>query len=74
MSLFWFDFLSGVTRNHLLTATFDEYPRKLSKFRKILDGRSMVVKKAQMVQVECVARGYLAGTAVYSSDESDNRP
>ena len=62
MSLFWFEFLNGVTQNHLLTAKFDEYPRKLAKFRKTLEGRSMVVKKAQMVQVECVARGYLAGS------------
>ena len=62
MSLFWFDFLADVTRNHLLTADFDSYPRKLGKYKKELNGRSMIVKKAQMVQVECVARGYLAGS------------
>jgi phosphoribosylaminoimidazole-succinocarboxamide synthase len=62
MSLFWFDFLADVTPNHLLTADFDSYPRKLGKYKKELNGRSMVVKKAQMVQVECVARGYLAGS------------
>jgi phosphoribosylaminoimidazole-succinocarboxamide synthase len=62
LSLFWFEFLSDVTPNHVLIADFENYPRKLSKFRKLLDGRSMIVKKAQMVQVECVARGYLAGS------------
>ncbi len=62
MSLFWFDFLADVTPNHLLTADFDAYARKLSKYKKMLNGRSMIVKKAQMVQVECVARGYLAGS------------
>jgi len=62
MSLFWFDFLKDVTPNHLLSADVNDYPRKLSKFRNVLDGRSMLVKKAQMVQVECVARGYLAGS------------
>jgi phosphoribosylaminoimidazole-succinocarboxamide synthase len=62
MSLFWFEFLADVTSNHLLTADVNEYPRKLGKFKTTLDGRSMMVKKAQMVQVECVARGYLAGS------------
>jgi phosphoribosylaminoimidazole-succinocarboxamide synthase len=62
MSLFWFNFLKDVTKNHLFTADFNEYPRKLAKYKKMLDGRSMIVYKAQMVQVECVARGYLAGS------------
>ena len=62
MSLFWFDFLKDVVPSHLLTANVAEYPKKLAKFRTVLDGRSMMVKKAQMVQMECVARGYLAGS------------
>ena len=62
MSLFWFDFLRDLTPNHVLTANVADYPRKLNKHKKALDGRSMIVKKAQMVQVECVARGYLAGS------------
>lgn len=62
MSLFWFDFLSDVLPSHLLTANLAEYPRKLARYRKKLDGRSMLVKKAQMVEIECVARGYLAGS------------
>ncbi len=62
MSLFWFDFLRDTVHSHLVTAKLAEYPRKLSKWRALLDGRSMLVNKAQMVQVECVARGYLAGS------------
>lgn len=62
MSLFWFDFLANVTPNHLITADVDAYPRKLAKFKKTLEGRSMLVKRAEMLQVECVARGYLAGS------------
>jgi phosphoribosylaminoimidazole-succinocarboxamide synthase len=62
MSLFWFDFLGDVVPSHLLTANVAEYPRRLARFRKKLNGRSMLVKKAQMVPVECVARGYLAGS------------
>jgi len=62
MSLFWFDFLRDTVRSHLLTADVADYPKKLSKWRSLIEGRSMLVRKAQMVQVECVARGYLAGS------------
>jgi phosphoribosylaminoimidazole-succinocarboxamide synthase len=63
MSLFWFDFLRGTIDSHVVTAEFAKYPRKLSKYRKMLEGRSMLVKKAGMIEIECVARGYLAGSA-----------
>ena len=62
MSLFWFDFLKELTPNHLLTADVSAYPGTLSAYRDVLTGRSMLVKKAEMIQVECVARGYLAGS------------
>jgi phosphoribosylaminoimidazole-succinocarboxamide synthase len=62
MSLFWFDFLKPLVRSHLVTASVAEFPRKLAKHRNTLDSRSMLVNKAHMVQVECVARGYLAGS------------
>jgi len=62
MSVFWFDFLRELTTTHFLTATVDEYPRELHPFRSQLAGRSMLVKRAEMVPIECVARGYLAGS------------
>jgi phosphoribosylaminoimidazole-succinocarboxamide synthase len=62
ISLFWFDFLRDLTPNHLITATVDEYPAELRKYRDQLDGRSMLVHRAKMVEIECVARGYLAGS------------
>jgi phosphoribosylaminoimidazole-succinocarboxamide synthase len=64
LSLFWFDFLRDVTPNHLLTASVDQYPEPLphSPFRAQLEGRSMLVRRARMVEIECVARGYLAGS------------
>src|SRR5436305_11068122 len=62
MSLFWFDFLRDLVPNHLITADFGAYPRELHPFGGVLAGRSMLVKRARMVQVECVARGYLAGS------------
>ena len=63
MSLFWFDFLRGTIDSHIVTADVAKYPRKLSKHRKLLEGRSMLVKRAGMIEIECVARGYLAGSA-----------
>jgi phosphoribosylaminoimidazole-succinocarboxamide synthase len=62
MSLFWFDFLRGVTPNHLVTADVAEYPAELRPFAEQLSGRSMLVKKAKMIDVECVARGYISGS------------
>jgi phosphoribosylaminoimidazole-succinocarboxamide synthase len=62
MSIFWFDFLHAVTSTHFLTADVDAYPAKLRPFRAQLEGRSMLVKLAEMVPIECVARGYLAGS------------
>ena len=62
LSIFWFDFLRDVTPTHFLTADVDEYPAPLRQFRGQIEGRSMLVKRAQMVEIECVARGYLAGS------------
>src|SRR6185437_5395452 len=57
MTLFWLEFLRGVTPNHLVTAHVSEYPAALHPFRDQLEGRSMLVRRAKMVDVECVARG-----------------
>jgi phosphoribosylaminoimidazole-succinocarboxamide synthase len=62
LSLFWFDFLKDVVKNHLVTANVDQYPAALRKYADDLRGRSMLVTKAQMIDIECVARGYLSGS------------
>jgi phosphoribosylaminoimidazole-succinocarboxamide synthase len=62
LSLFWFRLLARVTRNHLLTAEVDEYGPALAPFRDQLQGRSMMVIKAEPFPVECVVRGYLVGS------------
>jgi phosphoribosylaminoimidazole-succinocarboxamide synthase len=62
LSLFWFDFLKSIVRNHLLTANVHEYPAAAQRYADQLRGRSMLVKKAQMIDIECVARGYLSGS------------
>jgi phosphoribosylaminoimidazole-succinocarboxamide synthase len=62
LSIFWFDFLREVTPTHFLTASVEEYPAPLPQFHAQLEGRSMLVKQAQMIDIECVARGYLSGS------------
>ena len=62
LSLFWFDFLRDTVKNHLLTADVNTYPEPVKKYSAQLRGRSMLVKKAQMIDVECVVRGYLSGS------------
>jgi phosphoribosylaminoimidazole-succinocarboxamide synthase len=63
LSLFWFDFLKGTVNNHLVTANVGEYPEALRQHAAQLRGRSMVVNKAQMIDIECVVRGYISGSA-----------
>lgn len=62
LSIFWFDFLKDLTPTHFITANVEEYPEALRKYRDQLEGRSMLVHKARMMDVECVARGYLSGS------------
>ncbi len=62
ISLFWFDFLSDIVPNHLVTAV-EQYPQALQKYAEVLRGRSMIVQRAEMFPVECVVRGYISGSA-----------
>lgn len=63
ISLFWFDFLSDIVANHLITADVARYPQVLHQHADQLRGRSMIVQWAQMFPVECVVRGYISGSA-----------
>jgi len=62
ISLFWFEYLRGVVENHLISADVTKYPAALQKYADELRGRSMMVRRARMYPVECVARGYLSGS------------
>src|SRR5437762_4482671 len=71
LSVFWFNRF-GKIRNHFVTATFQEFPKELQPFREQLAGRSMIVKKTKPLTVECVVRGYLAGSGWKEYQESQS--
>lgn len=62
LSKFWFEYTELISPNHMITTQVDEYPEELHKHREKLEKRSMMAKKTKVVPVECVVRGYLAGS------------
>ncbi|RKX60819.1 MAG: phosphoribosylaminoimidazolesuccinocarboxamide synthase [Thermodesulfobacteriota bacterium] len=62
MSLFWFEKLKDLVPNHLVQADVTQFPEELKPFSKSLEGRSMLVKEAEPLPVECIVRGYIAGS------------
>ena len=62
ISLFWFELLADLVPNHLIATEVRDFPASLHPYADQLEGRSMLVKRAAMFPVECVARGYLAGS------------
>jgi phosphoribosylaminoimidazole-succinocarboxamide synthase len=72
ISLFWFDLLKELVPNHLISADVSQFPAALQPYASQLEGRSMLVKRARMFPIECVARGYLAGSGwkEYQTDKT----
>ena len=64
ISAFWFDFTKDVIGNHVITTDVSRYPMGLDKYKEELSGRSMLVKKVDMLPAECIVRGYLEGSAL----------
>ena len=62
LSAFWFSRLDSIVENHLISVRTEEFPVSLEPFRESLEGRSMLVKKCEPLPIECVVRGYLAGS------------
>lgn len=62
ISLLWFKEMEGIIGNHIITSDVDQYPIETKKYRELLEGRSMLVKKAKPFTVECIVRGYLSGS------------
>ena len=64
MSEFWFDYFKDAMPNHVVSTEVSDYPKSLHEFRDQLIGRSMLVKKAKVFPIECVARGFLTGSGL----------
>lgn len=62
LSVFWMKKTNHIAQNHLITDNINQYPAELAKYSKQLKGRSMLVKKASVFPVECIARGYIIGS------------
>ena len=62
LSEFWFGIINDIIPNHLITTRFDQFPAACLPYRDKLEGRSMLVKKSTPAPVECIVRGYLAGS------------
>ncbi|MFM8438519.1 MAG: phosphoribosylaminoimidazolesuccinocarboxamide synthase [Candidatus Kapaibacterium sp.] len=62
LSMFWFERTKDIIANHVVSVNVDEYPAETHEYRDQLEGRSMLVRKAQPLPIECVVRGYLAGS------------
>lgn len=62
ISLFWFEIMKSVLSNHVISANVDDYPEICRPYSDILSGRSMLVKKAEPLPIECIVRGYISGS------------
>ncbi|MCB2227386.1 MAG: phosphoribosylaminoimidazolesuccinocarboxamide synthase [Desulfarculaceae bacterium] len=62
ISLFWFEMMADITPNHLVAWEVSDFPAKLKPYAEVLEGRSMLVKKAKPLAIEAIVRGYLSGT------------
>ena len=70
LSCFWFELLSDVVENHLISADVKDLPERFLPYADYLKGRFMLVKKAQMFPVECIVRGYLTGSGLKAYQET----
>jgi len=62
ISLFWFKIMEPIVPNHIISSNVDEYPAACKPYADVLDGRSMLVQKAEPLPIECVVRGYISGS------------
>lgn len=64
ISEFWFNMVKDIIPNHIVSTNVDEFPEVCRKYRDILEGRSMLVKKAELIPLECIVRGYITGSGL----------
>jgi len=62
MSVYWFRIMEDIVPNHLIASEINDFPAHIKQYRSVIEGRSMLVKKAKPLPVECIVRGYLSGS------------
>jgi phosphoribosylaminoimidazole-succinocarboxamide synthase len=62
ISEFWFEFAKDIIPNHLITSDVEKYPSECKEYSDVLRNRSMLVKKAKVIPIECIVRGYISGS------------
>ncbi len=62
ISEFWFDFSRNIITNHLVSTSVDDFPAECRQYKTELEGRSMLVNKAEVIPIECIVRGYISGS------------
>lgn len=62
ISQFWFNFSKGIIHNHLISTSVDDFPSVCKEYREDLEDRTMLVKKAEVIPIECIVRGYISGS------------
>ncbi len=70
ISSYWFRYVEDIVGNHLISDNVEDYPESCLKYRNILEGRSMLVKKAEPLPIECIVRGYISGSGWESYKKS----
>ncbi|MEA1966861.1 MAG: phosphoribosylaminoimidazolesuccinocarboxamide synthase [Thermodesulfobacteriota bacterium] len=70
ISLFWFKEMENIVGNHIITNNVADYPEQCQQYAEILEGRSILVKKAEPLPVECIVRGYISGSGWKSYQEN----
>ncbi|MBE0431890.1 phosphoribosylaminoimidazolesuccinocarboxamide synthase [candidate division WOR-3 bacterium] len=70
LSIFWFEATDHIIENHFITDDVSAYPPAVQDYADLLRGRSMLVKKADLIEVECVARGYITGSAWHEYEKT----
>ena len=62
ISKFWFDYTKDIIENHVVSMNVEDYPEECKEYRGIIEGRSMLIKKAELIPLECIVRGYISGS------------
>lgn len=62
ISLFWFEYIKDIVKNHLISSRIEDFPEAFKKYREVFENRSMLVERTSVIPIECIVRGYISGS------------